>query len=56
MAYEQGLPGVAQRYYLLGLGACQEAQSPVLGAKILGDMAWFSTQYRHYEARDMMAT
>ena len=49
MAYDQGLPGVAQRYYLLGLSACQEARSPVLGAKILGDMAWLSTQYRHYE-------
>ncbi|MGH3867481.1 MAG: helix-turn-helix transcriptional regulator [Pseudonocardiaceae bacterium] len=49
MAYEQGLPGVAQRYYLLGLSACHEARSPVLGAKILGDMAWLSTQYRHYE-------
>ncbi len=49
MAYEQGLPGVAQRYYLLGLSACHEARSPVLGAKILGDLAWLSTQYHHYE-------
>lgn len=49
MAYEQGLPGVAQRYYLLGLSACHEARPPILGAKILGDLAWLSAQYRHYE-------
>lgn len=49
MAYDQGLPGVAQRYYLLGLSACQEARSPALAAKILGDMARLSTKYRHYE-------
>lgn len=49
MAYDQGLPGVAQRYYLLGLSACQEARSPVLGAKILGDMTQLSTAYHHYE-------
>lgn len=49
MAYDQGLPGVAQRYYLLGLSACQEARSPLLGAKILGDMSLLSTKYRHNE-------
>ncbi|MGH3865057.1 MAG: XRE family transcriptional regulator [Pseudonocardiaceae bacterium] len=49
MAYDQGLPGVAQRYYLLGLSACHEARSPALGAKILGDMARLSTKYGHYE-------
>ncbi|MGH3799418.1 MAG: helix-turn-helix transcriptional regulator [Pseudonocardiaceae bacterium] len=49
MAYDQGLPGVAQRYYLLGLSACQESRSPVLGAKILGDMTQLSTAYCHYE-------
>lgn len=49
MAYDQGLPGVAQRYYLLGLGACQEARSPFFGAKILGDMAKLSTAYHQYE-------
>lgn len=37
MAYDQGLRGVAQRYYLLALSACQEAKSPMLGAKILGN-------------------
>ena len=49
MAYDQGLPGVAQRYYLQGLSACHEAQSPLLGAKILGDMSRLSTKYRHNE-------
>jgi transcriptional regulator with XRE-family HTH domain len=49
MAYDQGLPGVAQRYYLLGLGACQEAKSPMLGAKILGDMTQLSTAQQHYD-------
>ncbi|MGH3905833.1 MAG: XRE family transcriptional regulator [Pseudonocardiaceae bacterium] len=49
MAYDQGLAGVAQRYYLLGLSACQEARSPTLAAKILGDMSRLSTKYRHYE-------
>ncbi|MGH3867487.1 MAG: helix-turn-helix transcriptional regulator [Pseudonocardiaceae bacterium] len=49
MAYDEGLPGVAQRYYLLGLSACHEARSPVLGAKILGDMSRLSTEARHYE-------
>jgi DNA-binding XRE family transcriptional regulator len=49
MAYDQGLPGVAQRYYLLGLSACREARSPVLGAKILGDMSLLSTAAGHEE-------
>ncbi|MBV8539772.1 MAG: helix-turn-helix transcriptional regulator [Pseudonocardiales bacterium] len=49
MAFDQGLPGVAQRYYLLGLSACREARSPVLGAGILGRMARLSMKYGHYE-------
>jgi acyl transferase domain-containing protein len=49
MAYDQGLPGVAQRYYLLGLSACQQAQSPILGAKILGDMTQLSTAQQYYD-------
>jgi hypothetical protein len=49
MAYDQGLHGVAQRYYLLGLSACKEAKSPMLGAKILGDMTQLSTAQQHYE-------
>ncbi len=49
MAYDQDLPGVAQRYYLLALSACQEARAPALGAKIIGDMAHLSTRYHRYE-------
>jgi DNA-binding XRE family transcriptional regulator len=49
MAFDQDLPGVAQRYYLLGLSACREARSPVLGASILGRMARLSMKYAHYE-------
>jgi hypothetical protein len=49
MAYDQGLLGVAQRYYLLGLSACREARSPVFGAKIPGSMTQLSTAYRHDE-------
>ena len=49
MAYDQGLPGVAQRYYLLALSACQQARAPILGAKVLGDMTQLSTTHRHYE-------
>jgi DNA-binding XRE family transcriptional regulator len=33
MAYDQGLSGVAQRYYWLGLSASRKARSPVLRAK-----------------------
>ncbi|MGH8574897.1 MAG: XRE family transcriptional regulator, partial [Gammaproteobacteria bacterium] len=36
-------------YYLLGLGACQEARSPILGAKILGDMSLLSRARGHYD-------
>lgn len=49
MAYDQGLPGLAQRYYLLGLCTCQESRSPVFGAKILGDMSRLSREHGHYE-------
>lgn len=49
MASEASLPGVAQRYYLLALGACQKARAPLFGAKILGDMARLSQQHSHYE-------
>jgi DNA-binding XRE family transcriptional regulator len=49
MAYDHGLLGVAQRYYMLGLSACREARSPVYGAKILGSMTRLSTKYHHYE-------
>jgi hypothetical protein len=56
MAYDQDLPGLAQRYYLIGLSACREARSPVLGAKILGNMTQLSTKYHHYEdSLDLLA-
>jgi transcriptional regulator with XRE-family HTH domain len=42
MAYDQGLHGLAQRYYLLALHACREGISPDLGAKIIGDMTHLS--------------
>ena len=48
-SFDQDLPGAAQRYYLLGLNACQEARAPALAAKILGDMSRLSTRYHHYE-------
>jgi DNA-binding XRE family transcriptional regulator len=49
MAYDQGLFGVAQRYYLLALHACREGVCPDLGAKIIGDMTQLSTALGHYE-------
>jgi transcriptional regulator with XRE-family HTH domain len=49
MAYDQGLFGVAQRYYLLALHACRESVCPDLGAKIIGDMTQLSTALGHYE-------
>ena len=49
MSYDQGLFGVAQRYYLLGLHACREAAAPALGAKIIGDMVQLSTALGRYE-------
>ncbi|MGQ0773716.1 MAG: helix-turn-helix transcriptional regulator [Pseudonocardiales bacterium] len=49
VSFDQDLPGAAQRYYLLGLNACQEARSPALAAKILGDMSRLSTKYHHYD-------
>lgn len=49
ISYDQDLPGAAQRYYLLGLSACQQAGSPILAAKILNDMAILSKSYGHYE-------
>lgn len=49
MAYDQGLFGMAQRYYLLALHACREAMCPSLGAKIIGDMTQLSTALGHYD-------
>lgn len=49
MAYDQGLFGTAQRYYLLALHACRESAAPDLGAKIIGDMTQLSTVLGHYD-------
>jgi transcriptional regulator with XRE-family HTH domain len=49
MAYDQGLYGPAQRYYLLALHACREGSSPDLGAKVIGDMTQLSTALGRYE-------
>lgn len=48
MSYDQGLPGVAQRYYLLALHACRESGNAALGAKVIGDMTQLSTSMGHY--------
>jgi DNA-binding XRE family transcriptional regulator len=55
MAYDQGLFGVAQRYYLLALHACREGICPDLGAKIIGDMTQLSTALGQYEDSLTMA-
>ncbi|OLF09919.1 helix-turn-helix domain-containing protein [Actinophytocola xanthii] len=51
MAYDNGLPGAAQRYYLLALHACKEAGPAVLplGVKVIGDMAKLSRALGNYE-------
>ncbi len=49
MAYDQGLFGIAQRYYLLALHMCREGMSPGLGAKVIGDMTQLSTALGNYE-------
>jgi len=49
MAYDQGLFGTAQRYYLLALHACRESTAPELGAKIIGDMTQLSTALGNYD-------
>lgn len=49
MAYDQGLFGTAQRYYLLALHACREGTCPELGAKIIGDMTQLSTALGNYD-------
>src|SRR5579859_3636920 len=49
MAYDQGLFGTAQRYYLLALHACRESACPELGAKVIGDMTQLSTALGNYD-------
>lgn len=50
MAYDHGLHGVAQRYYVLALHACREAgpSAVALGVKIIGDMTQLSTALGNY--------
>jgi transcriptional regulator with XRE-family HTH domain len=55
MAYDQGLYGVAQRYYLLALHACREGVCPDLGAKVIGDMAHISIALGQYEQTQALA-
>jgi DNA-binding XRE family transcriptional regulator len=51
MAYDHGMPGAAQRYYLLALHACRESGPSAfpLGAKVIGDMAQLSTSLGNYD-------
>ena len=51
MAYDHGLPGAAQRYYVLALHACREAGPSALplGVKIIGDMTQLSTALGNYD-------
>lgn len=51
MAYDHGLPGAAQRYYLLALHACREAgpAALALGVKVIGDMTQLSTALGNYD-------
>lgn len=51
MAYDHGLPGAAQRYYVLALHACREAGPSALplGVKVIGDMTQLSTALGHYD-------
>jgi hypothetical protein len=55
MAYDQGLYGVAQRYYLLALHACREGSCPDLGAKVIGDMTQLSTALGQREQAQALA-
>jgi tetratricopeptide (TPR) repeat protein/transcriptional regulator with XRE-family HTH domain len=57
MTYDSGMPGVAQRYYLLSLRACREAGDPALGAKVVGDLADLShTLGRHDDELELLRT
>ena len=51
MAYDHGLPGAAQRYYVLALHACREAGPSALplGVKVIGDMTQLSTALGNYD-------
>lgn len=51
MAYDHGLPGAAQRYYVLALHACREVGPSALplGVKVIGDMTQLSTALGNYD-------
>lgn len=51
MAYDHGLAGAAQRYYILALHACREAgpSALALGAKVIGDVTQLSTALGNYD-------
>jgi len=49
MSYDEGLTGLAQRYYVLALHACREAGAAALGAKVIGDMTQLSTALGSYD-------
>jgi transcriptional regulator with XRE-family HTH domain len=55
MAFDQGLCGVAQRYYLLALHACREGSCPDLGAKVIGDMTHMSIALGQHEQAQALA-
>ncbi|MFI5270262.1 MAG: XRE family transcriptional regulator, partial [Chloroflexota bacterium] len=55
MAYDLGLYGVAQRYYLLALHACREGSCPDLGAKVIGDMTHMSIALGQHEQAQALA-
>lgn len=48
MSYDQGLPGTAQRYYLLALHASREAGTSRLAGKVIGNMMKLSTALGHH--------
>ena len=49
MAYEQGLYGLAQRYYLLALHACREAGATPFGARVISCMAKLANALGNYD-------
>jgi transcriptional regulator with XRE-family HTH domain len=57
MAYDQGLYGTAQRYWLMALPVCLESDNAALGAKIIGDMSRISANHgRHDESLGLLHT
>jgi len=57
ISYDQGLTGLAQRYYVLALHACREAGAAALGAKVIGDLTQLSTALGNYnDSLDLVRT